>query len=124
MQPFVRSLFANAMILGLLVLISLPAHAALISIVPSQAQINVGDTVFVDLVIDLDSDEILSAFDIELNFEDSAFDFASVSFVDPTTSVNQLDLPEAGGFGFLGEAFNIGGGLLDVFGLDLRVFFA
>lgn len=58
----------------------------------------------------------MSAFDIDLNFEDSAFSFVSASFIDPTTSVNQLDLPEPGGFGFFGDGFDIGGGLLDVFG--------
>lgn len=118
MKPFSGSLFANAAVLGILVLTPLPALATVISIEPSQTQLNVGDTFFVDLEANLASNEILSAFDIDLNFEDSAFSFVSASFIDPTTSVNQLDLFELGGFGFFGDGFDLGGGLLDVFGVS------
>jgi hypothetical protein len=72
MKPFVGSLFANAAVLVLLVLMPLRALATVISIEPSQTQMNVGDTFFLDLEANLASNEILSAFDIDLNFEDSA----------------------------------------------------
>jgi len=49
MKPFVGSLFANAAVLVLLVLMPLRALATVISIEPSQTQMNVGDTFFLDL---------------------------------------------------------------------------
>lgn len=117
MKHFFHSGFLILMFWGFIVPMSLPVQAAIISIAPSQTQLNVGDSLFVDLSIALDATEILSAFDINLNFEDSAFSFVSISFVDPTTSENQLDLPSTSNLGFISGAFDRSG-LLDVFAVS------
>lgn len=117
MKPYLRLVCAHMAIAGLAFL-SLPALAGSISIESSETRVAVGDAVFLDVRIDLDLDEILSAFDFDLSFEDSAFNFISASFVDPATGANQLDLPEVGAFGFVGDAFPLGGGVLDVFGVS------
>lgn len=117
MKHFFHSSLLILMFWGFIIPMSLPVQAAIISIAPSQTQLNVGDTLFVDLSIALDANEILSAFDINLNFDDSAFSFVSISFVDPVTSQNQLDLPDIDSFGFLSGASDLGG-LLDVFAVS------
>jgi hypothetical protein len=62
--------------------------------------------------------DILSAYDLDLSFDNTNFEFVGGSFNDPGLLFNPLDLPEAGSFGFFGEFFDGGLGIVDIFGVS------
>jgi hypothetical protein len=97
------------------------AQAATVSLTSSASTVAVGDVFTVRLgIADLSaaSGNSLSGFDIALAFDSSAVSWLGFSFDDGASGQNQLDWPEAGGFGFLGDAFGGGPGSIVAFGLS------
>ena len=97
------------------------AQAATVSLTSSASSVAVGDVFTVRLGIsDLSgaSGDSLSSFDIALAFDSSAVSWLGFSFDDGASGQNQLDWPEAGSFGFLGDAFDGGAGSIVAFGLS------
>jgi hypothetical protein len=60
-------------------LAAMPTLAATISVVPSSATANVGDTLVFDIVVDPMGD-IVSAFDFTMSFDDTVISLTNVSF--------------------------------------------
>ena len=106
---------------ALVLYVTASAGAAVINVQGSGSTSTIGGGVTVDLAISgLSSapNESLSAFDVNVLFNPTVLAFASGSFIDPLTGVNQLQWQERGSFSFLGTADDIGGGTLDVFGVS------
>lgn len=128
MKQFAR-MRSLAAILGALVLGAAPAllmpgsaMAGVVSLSSSASSVTVGDSFTLSFRIDgltgaaADS---LAGFDLKLGFDASAVQLSGYGFDDSGSGLNQLDLPEAGGFGFLGDAGVVaGGGAVGVFGLS------
>jgi hypothetical protein len=97
-----------------------PARAAVIDVSTPSNTLLVGDTVSVNFNISgltAAPDASLSAFDLDIRFDQAAMQFTGFGFADPASGLNQLDLAEAGSFPFLGDAF-INGSLIDAYGLS------
>lgn len=96
------------------------AHAAFIGLQASNTSLNVGDSVSISLEISglsHTATDSLDAFDINLLFDNTAFDLTGYSFADPVLG-NQLDLPgDPLDFGFLGNA-SATGGVVDAYGIS------
>ncbi|NVD97577.1 PEP-CTERM sorting domain-containing protein [Massilia sp. BJB1822] len=99
---------------------ALPGQAAVINLSTSASSVAVGQSFNVDFRISGMSSaagDSLSGFDLNVLFDSAAVQLTSFSFLDASGSLNQLDLSEAGSFGFLGDA-QASGNSIDVFGLS------
>lgn len=84
-----------------------------ISLVRSGELTQVGDIITIGLRIDGLTGATynsLSGFDLDLTFDDTALEFLGVDFVDPTSGINQLDLPGSL-LPFSGDASVLPGGM-------------
>jgi hypothetical protein len=96
------------------------AGAATISMTASTASVMPGQSVSVRFGISGltgAAGDSLSGFDLDILYDNARLQFDSYGFLDTATGINQLDLAEAGQFGFFGEATG-SGGVIDVFGLS------
>lgn len=94
--------------------------AAVIDLSVSNTNVNVGNSVEVNFgILGLTSaaGDSISGFDFDILFDSSVLSFTGASFNDPVLG-NQLDLPEIGAFSFIGNATDIGSGILDVYALS------
>lgn len=84
----------------------------------SSSSVSVGDNFDISFRISglssLPGDE-LAGFDVDIFYDPSLVNLVSYSFDDPVLG-NQLDIPEAGAFPFLGDAFDFGG-IVDAFAI-------
>jgi len=97
------------------------ANATVIGVSTSNVNPIVGESINVDLHISGLSTApgaSLSAFDLDILFDDNVFAFTGFSFIDPGLGHNQLELPEAGAFSFDGDVIDLGLGLLDAYGIS------
>jgi hypothetical protein len=128
MKQFAR-MRSLAAILGALVLGAAPAllmpgsaMAGVVSLSSSASSVTVGDSFTLSFRIDGLTGAVadsLAAFDLKLGFDASAVQLSAYGFSDTGSGLNQLDLPEAGGFGFTGDAGLVaGGGVVSAFGLS------
>ena len=60
----------------------------------------------------------LSAFDFSVAYDTGPISFVGFDFTDSVSGLNQLDLPEVGSLGFLGDVSVVSPGNLTVFGLS------
>lgn len=100
--------------------ISSSSLAAIINLTSNNTNLHKGDLFEVQLVISGLSSNIgdsLSAFDLDISFDSNVLSFTKANFSDSILG-NQLDLPEATAFPFFGGAFDLGNGILDVFGIS------
>lgn len=100
-----------------------PTQAAVVSLLASgPASVLVGDTFEVRLNIaglGIAAGDSLSAFDLAFSFGAGAVSFQGFDFIDVVSGLNELDLTEPGGFGFLGDVDASGApGTLAAFGLS------
>jgi hypothetical protein len=105
----------------LLSLFSIVANAAVISANVSNTNPLIGETIGVNFGISGLSTapgDSLSAFDLDILFDDSVFAFTGFSFTDLGSGSNQLDLPEINKFPFDGNVTVSGIGILDAYGLS------
>jgi hypothetical protein len=96
------------------------AHAASVSVTTANSTPTQGQIFTVDFTVSALSgapQDSLSGFDMDIRFDPTLLQLTGASFIDSTGGVNQLDLPEAGSFGFLGSAL-VNGNLIDAFGLS------
>lgn len=106
-------------VLGLLAIgfsFALNAQAAVINLLPSDSDINIGDDVSLNVTISglqNASAPSLGVYDLKLNYDSNLFAIKSISFGDSTQG-NQLDLS---GFGSL-QTSDAGNGWLNVFELS------
>lgn len=106
--------------LALMSVLALPAHASTIGVSVSTSAPSVGETFVVDISIfglTSASGDSLSAFDFDIVYDDGQLKLTDYGFDDPALG-NQLDLAEVGKLAFVGEVLDLGGGLLDVYGLS------
>lgn len=97
------------------------AYATTIDVSASNTNLTVGETFHVDFNISgLTSapSDSLSAFDLDILFDNSVFSLTGFDFTDPILGNNQLDLPEIGAFPFDGDVFDLGNGVLDAYGIS------
>lgn len=94
------------------------AHAAMINVSASPTSVTVGGTVSVFFDISGLAADAMSLYSFQINYDNSVLGFSGISFADPGSLRNELDLPEASSFGFAGSVADLGGGVLDVFGLS------
>ena len=97
------------------------AYATTIDISASNTNLTVGETFHVDFNISgltNASGDSLSGFDFDILFDDSVFSLTGFDFTDPILGNNQLDLPEIGAWPFDGDVFDLGNGVLDVYGIS------
>lgn len=118
------SVFTAARLLSLnLLILSFyysPTHAATISMSTTDTTVNVGDTFVVDFYIsDLTSNagDSLSAFDLDVLFDNTTLAYTGTNFTH-TAGDNQLEFTEVGSLPFDGAAFDLGAGLVDVYGIS------
>jgi Cohesin domain len=110
----------NARILATYFALSSLATAATITMSSTGSTTVIGSSVTVSFQISgLTSAAApsLAAFDLDVTFDPTVLQFASASFIDPATALNQLDFPEIGGLGFLGLSSDLGASV-DVFGVS------
>lgn len=97
------------------------AQAAPVVIVSaSQSSVHVGESFSINFAIaglSTGLQDSLSGFDIDVLINPALAGLTGFSFVDPSSGANQLDLPEAGAFGFAGNA-SASGGRIDAYGLS------
>lgn len=93
------------------------SHAAVVNVSASQSSVQLGGSFSLYFDISGLAPSSLGAFDLDLNFDDTLLAFTGYSFDDNLSGLNQLDLPEATGFGFLGDAADVGG-VVDAFGFS------
>ncbi len=97
-------------LLVLLVGFSFHSQAAVLSFDPSAQAVGLGANASVDLRISGLGDDILTAFDLDVTFDDSILGFQSFTF---GTGLDAL------GLGTLNSATDLGGGVVNVFELSL-----
>lgn len=96
------------------------ASAATVNVSASSSHVAVGATVTLNFAVaGLHQGGVgsLAGFDLDLHYDGSLLQFLGAGFVDAGSGLNQLDLPEPGGLGFLGSAA-AAGGVVDAFGLS------
>ncbi|WP_031548884.1 VPLPA-CTERM sorting domain-containing protein [Parvularcula oceani] len=72
------------------------ANAAVIGIETDETTVQAGEIFDVRILFEAETEtEILSAYLLDIFFDDDALAFAGVSFIDPETNVNQVDFPWA-----------------------------
>lgn len=97
--------------------IALHAHAISIDVIPNNSQINVGDSVSLQVAINGLTDfnaPSLGDYDINLNYNTNIFSIASISWGDASLG-DQLDLS---GFGSLTDQNHVDSGILNLFELS------
>jgi hypothetical protein len=105
---------------ALMSVLALPTHSSTIGISVSKNAPLVGETFGVYFTVSgltSATGDSLSAFDFDIIYDDSKLSLTGYGFDDPALG-NQLDLAEVGKFAFVGDLFDFGGGLLDVYGLS------
>lgn len=104
-------------ILCLLVLLGLgmQAHATLITFVPSDSNVGLGNSTSVDLVISGLGDEILTGFDLDVIFDDTLLSFDGFTFGTDCSGFSCLDVF---GLGSLQDVIDYGFGVVNVFELS------
>lgn len=114
--------YLNVLISALMLnLVTAAAYATAIDLSASSTHLTVGETFYVDFTISGLSGapgDSLSAFDLDILFDDSVFSLTGFDFTDPVLGNNQLDLPEIGAFPFDGDVFDQGNGVLDAYGIS------
>ena len=93
-------------------------QAATVSISASQTSVAVGAAVSVFFDISGLGASAMSLYSFQVNYDHSVLGFSGFNFVNPTSGQNELDLAEAGSFGFSGDVTVASGGVLDVFALS------
>lgn len=96
------------------------ASAAQVNLVSTAGSATVGSTFQLRLHVDgltAAINDSLSAFDLGLTFDPTVVSLVGFDFMDTASGSNALDLPEPGGFGFLGDVADLGGSL-SAFGLS------
>lgn len=96
------------------------ASAATVNVSSSSSHVAVGSTVTLSFAISglhQGGTGSLAGFDLDLHYDNSLLQFQGAGFSDAATGINQLDLPEAGQLGFLGDA-TAAAGVVDAFGLS------
>ncbi|MBB4844966.1 hypothetical protein HNP55_003512 [Paucibacter oligotrophus] len=114
-----QALCASSLALGLLGPAATQA-APVVIVSASQSSVHVGESFSINFAIaglSAGSQDSLSGFDIDVLINPALASLSGFSFVDPSSGANQLDLPEAGSFGFTGNA-SAGGGVIDAYGLS------
>ena len=109
-----KSIFASLMTLAMS--LALPAQATTIDLMPDQSQLNIGDTITVDVRITGLEDSnapSLGVYDVTFNYDDSLFSVNQIIWGD-TIHGNQLDLT---GFGTLQDVTQ-GSGWISLFELS------
>lgn len=112
----VAPLFALALALA-------PLHAARAAVIDVSASTNalsVGQDVLLNFAISGLSGapgDSLSAFDLDILYDHAVLQLRDVSFIDPLSHTNLLELPEPGSFAFLGDAIDQAP-RIDAFGLS------
>lgn len=102
-------------IFTLLTLLAANTQAALIELVPSSNNLNLGDAVQVDLRIgELNPGEALGVYDLNINYDSSRLSLTSINWGDSLLG-NQLDLM---GFGSWQESSEAAPGQLNLFELS------
>lgn len=94
--------------------------AATVNVSSSSGHVAVGATVTLNFAVTgLHQGGVgsLAGFDLDLRYDDSLLQFQGAGFTDAGSGFNMLDLPEAGGLGFWGDAA-AAGGIVDAFGLS------
>jgi hypothetical protein len=98
------------------------AMAGVVSLSSSASSVTVGESFTLSFQIaglTGASADSLAAFDLKLGFDAGAVQLTAYGFVDAGSGLNQLDLAEAGSFGFNGDAALVaGGGAISAFGLS------
>ncbi len=95
--------------------------AAVIDLSASSTDLSVGDSFSFYLTVSGLSAapyDSLSAFDLDILFDETVFSLLNFGFSDVASGVNQLDWPEAHSFPFDGDVLNAGSGVLDVYGIS------
>lgn len=64
------------------------------------------------------TNESLSGFDINVNYDPALLYFTGFSVINPATHDVQLDLPEPGQWGLFADVSNLGGGVLDAYAVS------
>lgn len=108
------------LLLAICLLFAATANADIVTMVGSGDTSAVGNTVTASLRISglgTGTAPALGGFDVDVLYNPAVLQFIAASFVDPATSVNQLDFPEVGSLGFLGQAFDTGS-VIDAFGVS------
>lgn len=96
------------------------ASAATVNVAASSSHVTVGSTVSLRFAVaGLHQGGVgsLAGFDLDLHYDNSLLQFQGASFIDAGSGGNQLDLPEAAGLGFFGDA-TASAGVVDAFGLS------
>jgi hypothetical protein len=115
-----KALAAVGFLVSTLAFFSTPTQAGIISIAADGNTSVIGNTVIISLQISgltTGAAPALGGFDVDVLYTPAVLQFVSASFIDPASSINQLDFPEAGGLGFLGQAFD-NGSVIDAFGVS------
>jgi hypothetical protein len=117
----IRTIFRRCLqAVALSALCAAPLHAATISLSTASSTYSVGQSFSVDFRIGGltgNSGDSLSGFDLDVLFDSGLLKLTGYGFTDPSSNRNELDLPEAGSFGFFGEA-SATGGVIDAFGVS------
>lgn len=123
----IQSQLRTGMLRGLLALalastgwIGTAQATPLISVSASKSSVNVGEvfTIYFDISgFSPAAGSSLSTFDINILNNAALAGLGTVSFIDPASAINQLDLDEPGSLGFFGDATQ-GAGMVDAFGLS------
>jgi hypothetical protein len=95
-------------------------HASTINLSTAATTYHVGQGFSVDFRIDGltgATGDSLSAFDIDVLFDGTLLQLTGYGFTDPASNRNELDLPEAGSFGFNGAA-TASGNVIDALGVS------
>lgn len=94
--------------------------AATVNVASSSSHVSVGQVVTLTFSVaglHQGGTGSLAGFDLDLQYDNSLLSLQSFGFVDSTSGINALDLPEVGGLGFFGDAV-AAGGIVDAFGLS------
>jgi hypothetical protein len=115
-----RLSFLLLAIILILLAAACPSYAISISL-NSIASVDVGEEF--DVIFEIDgltsaSMDSLSAFDIDVLFDNTFLSLTGYSFVDSSTGINQLELTELGSLTFDGDVIDLGGGVIDAYGVS------
>lgn len=119
-SQFLRAAGSRLLVAALFSAVTGAASAAVINVSSASSSLSVGQNFSVNFSISGLTgalNDSLSGFDIDIHFNPAAMQLTGFGFTDPASGQNQLDLPEAGAFPFLGDAL-VSGNLIDAFGLS------
>lgn len=117
LPPFLRRCLQTV---ALCAVCAAPLHAATINLFTASSTYSVGQSFNVDFRIGGLTGapgDSLSGFDLDVLFDSTLLKLTGFGFTDPVSNRNELDLPEAGSFGFSGAA-TASGGVVDAFGVS------